>query len=190
MCNSHPHAIEILDCTLRDGGRLIDCAFRDGQTRGIVERLMQANIDIIEVGFLREKAVYTGDSTFFHRIEEAEALLPEGSGQSATVPPASEEAAGQPAPEPTEAPTPEPTPQPTPEPTEAPTPEPTQEPPAAPAGAPAAEMVAYIVRKGDTMTDICIRQYGSDARVAEVCALNNINDPDDIKEGEKIFLPQ
>lgn len=60
----------------------------------------------------------------------------------------------------------------------------------APAGAPAAEMVAYIVRKGDTMTDICIRQYGSDARVAEVCALNNINDPDDIKEGEKIFLPQ
>ena len=85
---------------------------------------------------------------------------PEGSGQPATVPPASEEAAGQPAPEPTEAPTPEPTPQPTPEPTEAPTPEPTQEPPAAPAGAPAAEMVAYIVRKGDTMTDICIRQYG------------------------------
>lgn len=82
MCNSHPHAIEILDCTLRDGGRLIDCAFRDGQTRGIVERLMQANIDIIEVGVLREKAVYTGDSTFFHRIEEAEALLPEGSGQS------------------------------------------------------------------------------------------------------------
>ena len=121
---------------------------------------------------------------------DPESALPEGSGQSATVPPASEEAAGQPAPEPTEAPTPEPTPQPTPEPTEAPTPEPTQQPPAAPAGAPAAEMVAYIVRKGDTMTDICIRQYGSDARVAEVCALNNINDPDDIKEGEKIFLPQ
>ena len=43
---------------------------------------------------------------------------------------------------------------------------------------------------GRRVTDICIRQYGSDARVAEVCALNNINDPDDIKEGEKIFLPQ
>ena len=51
-------------------------------------------------------------------------------------------------------------------------------------------MVAYIVRRGDTMTDICLRQYGSDARVAEVCALNNISNPDDIKEGEKIFLPQ
>ncbi|MCI9336229.1 MAG: LysM peptidoglycan-binding domain-containing protein [Lachnospiraceae bacterium] len=56
--------------------------------------------------------------------------------------------------------------------------------------APVAEMAAYIVRRGDTMTDICIRQYGSDARVAEVCALNNISNPDDIKEGEKIFLPQ
>ncbi len=55
---------------------------------------------------------------------------------------------------------------------------------------PVAEMVAYIVRRGDTMTDICLRQYGSDARVAEVCALNNISNPDDIKEGEKIFLPQ
>lgn len=87
-------------------------------------------------------------------------------------------------PQPTEAPTPEPTVQPTPEPTIAPTPEP------APAAAPVAEMVAYIVRRGDTMTDICIRQYGSDARVAEVCALNNIGNPDDIKEGEKIFLPQ
>ena len=90
--------------------------------------------------------------------------------------------------QPTEAPTPEPTVQPTPEPTIAPTPEPTPEP--AQAAAPVAEMVAYIVRRGDTMTDICIRQYGSDARVAEVCALNNIGNPDDIKEGEKIFLPQ
>ncbi|MCI9232850.1 MAG: LysM peptidoglycan-binding domain-containing protein, partial [Lachnospiraceae bacterium] len=129
---------------------------------------------------------------------ESEPARPEEGGQPATAPSASEGDVGQPAPEPTEAPTPAPTPeptpeptiQPTPEPTIQPTPEPTQEPPTAPAGAPAAEMVAYIVRKGDTMTDICIRQYGSDARVAEVCAFNNIDDPDDIKEGEKIFLPQ
>lgn len=81
MWNSRPYSVEILDCTLRDGGRLIDCAFQDGQVRGVVQRLMQAKIDIIEVGFLREKVVYTGDSTFFRRIEEAEALLPEGSGK-------------------------------------------------------------------------------------------------------------
>lgn len=70
------------------------------------------------------------------------------------------------------------------QPTPTPTPEPTQ------AAAPVTEMAAYIVQRGDTMIDICIRQYGSDARVAEVCALNNISNPDDIKEGEKIFLPQ
>ncbi len=74
--------------------------------------------------------------------------------------------------------------QPTPTPAPEPTPEPTQ------AAAPVTEMVAYIVQRGDTLIGICIRQYGSDARVAEICALNNISNPDDIKEGEKIFLPQ
>ena len=119
----------------------------------------------------------------------SDAGQPQGTDLPARTPQEdSPESEVQPAPEqtiqPTEAPSPEPAVQPTPEPTAAPTPEPE------PVAAPAAEMVAYIVRRGDTMTDICIRQYGSDARVAEVCALNNIGDPDDIKEGEKIFLPQ
>ena len=119
----------------------------------------------------------------------SDAEQPDGTDLPARTPQEdSPESEVQPAPEqtiqPTEAPSPEPAVQPTPEPTAAPTPEPE------PVAAPAAEMVAYIVRRGDTMTDICIRQYGSDARVAEVCALNNIGDPDDIKEGEKIFLPQ
>lgn len=88
-------------------------------------------------------------------------------------------------------PSPEATDQPvqTPEPTPEPTVEPTPEPPAQQAAAPAEELVSYIVQKGDTLIGICIRQYGSDARVAEICALNNIANPDDIKEGEKIFLP-
>ena len=82
------------------------------------------------------------------------------------------------------------TPVPDPEPTVEPTPEPeATEPPTQQAAAPAEELVSYIVQKGDTLIGICIRQYGSDARVAEICALNNIANPDDIKEGEKIFLP-
>ena len=68
------------------------------------------------------------------------------------------------------------------DPTEEPTPEPTEE--------PAAELVSYVVQKGDTLIGICIRKYGSDARVQEICSLNNIKNPDDIKVGEKIFLPQ
>lgn len=50
--------------------------------------------------------------------------------------------------------------------------------------------VAYIVQPGDTLISISLRQYGSDIRVTDICALNNITDPDDIKEGQVIMLPQ
>ena len=63
-------------------------------------------------------------------------------------------------------------------------PTPTPEPPA-----PIPEPVSYTIQRGDTLIGICIKKYGSDKRVAEVCALNHINNPDDIKEGEKILLP-
>lgn len=61
---------------------------------------------------------------------------------------------------------------------------------AKPAAGPTAELVSYIVQKGDTLIGICVKRYGSDARVSEICSLNNIENPDDIKVGEKIFLPQ
>lgn len=117
----------------------------------------------------------------------SEAVDPKGNGQET---PEAGESGGQQAPNNMAQPTVEPTPEPTIQPTEQPIPESTPTPESTPAAAPVTEMVAYIVRRGDTMTDICLRQYGSDARVAEVCALNNISNPDDIKEGEKIFLPQ
>ena len=87
----------------------------------------------------------------------------------------------EPSPEPTTMPTstPVPTPESTPVPTSTPipTPEPTPQP------------VSYTIKRGDTLIGICIAKYGSDARVAEVCDFNNIDDPDDIKIGQKIFLP-
>ena len=42
---------------------------------------------------------------------------------------------------------------------------------------------------GDTLIGISIRQYGTDAKVSEICELNQIANPDDIKVGEKILLP-
>lgn len=78
-------------------------------------------------------------------------------------------------------------PQSTPTPTQEPTPEPPQQP--AETEPPAAEPTSYTVQKGDTLIGICIKKYGSDARVAEICSLNNIHNPDDIKEGAKILLP-
>lgn len=54
----------------------------------------------------------------------------------------------------------------------------------------ASAMVSYVIKQGDTLTNICVRNYGSDARLQEICNINEISDPDDIKVGQKILLPQ
>lgn len=64
--------VRVLDCTLRDGGRIIDCAFDDNEINDISNRLANAKIDIIEVGFLRDwrKVNYKGNSTFFTDVDQ------------------------------------------------------------------------------------------------------------------------
>lgn len=52
------------------------------------------------------------------------------------------------------------------------------------------EAVAYIIQPEDTLIGICMRQYGNDVRVREICSMNDISNPDDIKEGQVIMLPQ
>lgn len=91
----------------------------------------------------------------------------------------------QPAPMSTSVPTPAPTPVPTPIPTPVPTPAPTAEPTPAPTAAPA----SYTIQAGDTLLGICLEKYGSKSKLAEICRLNEIADPDDIKVGTKILLP-
>lgn len=51
------------------------------------------------------------------------------------------------------------------------------------------EPASYTIRKGDTLIGISMQYYGSEAKVSEICALNGIGNPDDIKVGEKILLP-
>lgn len=69
--------VRILDCTLRDGGRVIDCAFEDRHTHNIIRGLVESNIDIIEVGFLRDRhnVTYKGDSTFFTDVDQITPFL-------------------------------------------------------------------------------------------------------------------
>jgi 4-hydroxy 2-oxovalerate aldolase len=64
--------VKVLDCTLRDGGRVIDCAFDDQETKEMINRLAESKIDIIEVGFLRDwrKVNYNGNSTFFTDVDQ------------------------------------------------------------------------------------------------------------------------
>lgn len=71
--------IKILDCTLRDGGRIIDCKFDDAVTLEIVRNLFNANIDIIEVGFLRAHSLveYNKNSTFFTEVSQMTQFIPQ-----------------------------------------------------------------------------------------------------------------
>ncbi len=64
--------VRILDCTLRDGGRIIDCAFPNDEINGIASRLAEANVDIIEMGFIRDsqRVKYYGNSTFFTDVDQ------------------------------------------------------------------------------------------------------------------------
>lgn len=50
--------------------------------------------------------------------------------------------------------------------------------------------VGYVIQKGDTLIGISFRQYGTDTRVQEICDLNKIENPDNIRIGQKILLPQ
>ncbi|MDE5679467.1 MAG: LysM peptidoglycan-binding domain-containing protein [Lachnospiraceae bacterium] len=48
---------------------------------------------------------------------------------------------------------------------------------------------AYTVVKGDTLIDICMRQYGSLENIEEICHLNGITNADNIQVGQTILLP-
>lgn len=71
--------ISVLDCTLRDGLRIVDCSFSDNKIKDLAQGLVNAGIDIIEVGFLRDKRKldYKGNSTFFTQASQITPLLPE-----------------------------------------------------------------------------------------------------------------
>ena len=47
----------------------------------------------------------------------------------------------------------------------------------------------YQIEKGDTLYTISIKLYGDTSKVKEICELNQIKDPDNIKYGQKILLP-
>ncbi|MGN0426053.1 MAG: LysM peptidoglycan-binding domain-containing protein [Acetatifactor sp.] len=47
----------------------------------------------------------------------------------------------------------------------------------------------YTIKRGDTLLDICQTWYGDESRLEEICSMNHITDPNDIKAGQKILLP-
>lgn len=57
--------MQLLDCTLRDGAYIVDAEFGTSAIKGIIDKLQNANIDIIECGWLKNSEHKIG-TTFFH----------------------------------------------------------------------------------------------------------------------------
>lgn len=67
--------IEILDCTLRDGGYINDFAFTERGIKKIISQLTIAGIDIVECGFL-EDGNTDEDCSLYTSVERIKELLP------------------------------------------------------------------------------------------------------------------
>lgn len=69
--------IQVLDCTLRDGGYCNECRFGFENTKKITSGLVEANIDIVECGFLTNKVTYDPDVTKFTSLDKTATIIPE-----------------------------------------------------------------------------------------------------------------
>ena len=77
--------ISLLDCTLRDGGYVNDWKFGRDNLISIYERLVDANVDIIEIGFLDERRPFDIDrsiipgtacvETIWGRLDRKQAMV-------------------------------------------------------------------------------------------------------------------
>jgi len=141
--------------------------------RRMIENLSQQQIpDTVEVSNMSAEA---GTVVAEDKLAEAIRIENDAVAEPSVVQTPEPVITAVPEPTPTTAPEPEITA--APEPTPESTPEPTSEP------------TAYVIKRGDTLIGICIAVYGNDERLREVCDLNNIGNPDDIKVGQKILLP-
>lgn len=68
--------IQILDCTLRDGGYINHWNWGFENAKDIVETLVKADVEVVEVGFLRNIEKYNPDITVSDQIEKLNNLLP------------------------------------------------------------------------------------------------------------------
>lgn len=67
--------VHLLDCTLRDGGYINDWRFGESAIADMVDKLEQTNVDVLELGFLKNEP-YQPDRTVFNDAKQLSALLP------------------------------------------------------------------------------------------------------------------
>jgi hypothetical protein len=77
--------VEILDCTLRDGGYINDWGFSEEQITNIMSSLDTSMIDIIECGYLNDQREQSNDTTLFHDTQSIDKHLIKLSGKALSV---------------------------------------------------------------------------------------------------------
>lgn len=73
--------IKLLDCTLRDGGYINDWKFGYHTIRDIIKKLVESQVDYVEVGFLRN-CKYEPGTAVFNNCAEIRNILPENKGNT------------------------------------------------------------------------------------------------------------
>ena len=65
---------ELLDCTLRDGAYIVNSRFGESAIRGIIKKLQDAKVEIIECGWLKDSPHEKGTS-FYHMPKDLQQYL-------------------------------------------------------------------------------------------------------------------
>lgn len=68
--------IQLLDCTLRDGAYIVDAQFGTVAIKGIINKLEDANVEVIECGWLKNNEHLQGTS-YYHVPDDLRQYLPE-----------------------------------------------------------------------------------------------------------------
>ncbi|MGO5544419.1 hypothetical protein ACTQWG_18480 [Blautia sp. HCP3S3_H10_1] len=69
--------IRLLDCTLRDGGYCNDWIFGKNNIHKIIKGLLEANIDIIECGYISQKKEFNIDRTQYTSFKQIGEYIPQ-----------------------------------------------------------------------------------------------------------------
>lgn len=72
---------KLLDCTLRDGGYINDWNFGFHTIRDIIKKLVNSQVDYVEVGFLRN-CEYDRDKALFNNCTQIAPILPDKRGNT------------------------------------------------------------------------------------------------------------
>lgn len=70
------NSIKLLDCTLRDGAYLVDKDFGSETVHGLINGLLQAKIDVIEIGFLQDTGWGIEGKTVYKNAADAMKYVP------------------------------------------------------------------------------------------------------------------